>query len=136
MSQATTTPSLDITQSSNQQQHLTTDELSSSGIDQNKIKFVKKSVPPHHVQLVRGPDIIETIETTTSMSFIVNKNVKLTYEEKRIPAEEVVDGGGQYDEKEEEREWSNVNSTPIPIVIQSRSWSEPRRVENDDDDDR
>jgi hypothetical protein len=33
--------------------------------------------------LRRGPDVIETIETTTSMSFIMNKNVNLIVEEKR-----------------------------------------------------
>jgi len=93
---------------------LTTEEAF-SGSNSSKIKLVKR---PKCLQLVRGPDIIETIETTTSMSFIVNKNVKLTYEEKRLPAASCQ--RSQY----EETDWTN--STPIPITVQSRSRSEPR----------
>ena len=120
-----------------------------------KVKIGKRSTGNRHVnafelassvksirpQLVRGPDIIETIETTTSMSFIMNKNITLTYEEKRIPAAAAaaaaseplfnsretnsssLQRSGEYDSIWDN---NNKNSTPIPITIQSRSRSEPR----------
>lgn len=105
----------------------------------SKIKFVKKlnkqaktaseilsaSQAPSPYQLIRGPDIIETIETTTSMSFIMNKNVNLTYEEKRIPAPTVFANHRQSPQTEHTPNM-DINSTPIPITIQSRSKSESR----------
>ena len=47
-----------------------------------KTDLKNRSVSPG--MLRRGPDIIETIETTTSMSFIMNKRVNLVVEEKRL----------------------------------------------------
>jgi len=130
---------LDNTQESKYYQNLSTDVLSGGLIlpnkpTGNKIKFIKKITTPKSspvVQLVRGPDIIETIETTTSMSFIMNKNVKLTYEEKRVPAANSTNSEKKFHQKYEEPEWNNTHSTPIPITIQSRSKSEPRLAESE-----
>jgi len=130
---------LDNTQESKYYQNLSTDVLRGGLIlpnkpTTNKIKFIKKITTPKSspvIQLVRGPDIIETIETTTSMSFIMNKNVKLTYEEKRVPAANSTNSEKKFHQKYEEPEWNNTHSTPIPITIQSRSKSEPRLAESE-----
>lgn len=119
----------------------------------SKIKFVKKSTSNKRSegvsetasiktnvrpQLVRGPDIIETIETTTSMSFIMNKNIKLIYEEKRIPPQVVKENfvnSGESCSLKKSNDYETIwdytkNSTPIPITIQTRSRSEPRLIDS------
>jgi hypothetical protein len=50
----------------------------------SSLSMKNRSVSPG--MLRRGPDVIETIETTTSMSFIMNKRVNLVMEEKRLDA--------------------------------------------------
>ena len=161
-----------------------TEDLSSSSFTQtpsstptkpNKIKIVKKHkkeqkqlkeetrIPiDYRVRstspglLRRGPDIIETIETTTSMSFIMSKNVNLVVEEKREPASfttlnSAISQPQLYQSRiddilnmtdslikntshhnsikvnyENVAEPIQVKSTPIPITIQARSRSEPK----------
>lgn len=103
----------------------------------SRIKIVKKqkasgaqaqskfrSVSPG---LLRGPDIIETIETTTSMSFIMNKNVNLITEEKREqPATSKMTSAISQPQLYQKDDLDYIKSTPIPITVQSRSKSEPK----------
>jgi len=56
----------------------------------------------------------------------MNKNVKLTFEEKRLPAMNSSNSEKKFHQKCEEPEWNNTHSTPIAITIQSRSKSEHR----------
>ncbi|RNA03011.1 hypothetical protein BpHYR1_014592 [Brachionus plicatilis] len=84
-----------------------------------KIKIVKRqkigapkdakfrSVSPG---LMRGPDLVETVQTTTSMSFIMNKSINLVTEEKVENTDAC-----QYQ-----------HSVSIPIQVQTRSRSEPK----------
>jgi hypothetical protein len=157
-----------------------TEDLSSSSFTQtpsstptkpNKIKIVKKHkkeqkqlkeetrIPiDYRVRstspglLRRGPDIIETIETTTSMSFIMSKNVNLVVEEKREPpftlnsaisqpqlyqsriddilnmTDSLIKNTSHHNSIKVNYESvvEPVKSTPIPITIQARSRSEPK----------
>ena len=86
---------LEVSFNSTNSLHKTTPETSLTIAKPAKIKVVKKPKTPVDEAndlrvrsispglLRRGPDVIETIETTTSMSFIMNKNVNLIVEEKR-----------------------------------------------------
>ena len=116
--------------------------ISATNKTPNKIKFVKKqrnlkqqanhlsedellrarSVSPG---LRRGPDIVETIETTTSMSFIINKRVDLLVEEKiENPSEINFSLTSSIPQARSSRD--REKSVPIPITVQSRSKSEPK----------
>lgn len=65
-----------------QQQHHQQQQLTVVKPEDGHLRM--RSVSPG-VLLRRAPDIIETIETKTSMSFIMNKSVNLVVEEKREP---------------------------------------------------
>ncbi|CAF0724403.1 unnamed protein product [Brachionus calyciflorus] len=101
-----------------------------------KIKIVKKQKLPSKDSnfsrsvspgLLRGPDIIETIETTTSMSFIMNKNINLVTEEKVEKNSNLKTALSQPQlNKKSESDMEPIKSIPIPIQIQSRSKSEPK----------
>ena len=103
----------------------------------NRIKIVKKqsdqktaannsgryrSISPS--LLKRGPDIIETIETTTSMSFIMNKNINLVLEEKRVPLTQQEQEPVEILPAKPVDQQPSLKATPIPITVQSRSKSE------------
>lgn len=59
----------------------------------------------------------------------MNKNIKLTYEEKRVPAEPQA-APPKNANRDYKQEWAD-QSTPIPITIQCRSKSEPRTQTNE-----
>jgi hypothetical protein len=82
-------------------------------------------------------DIVETIETTTSMSFIMNKNVNLIVEEKRVPpatSESPITVNKltksqtnlAASSRPDHPLYEHMKSTPIPITVQTRSKSEPK----------
>ena len=80
--------------------------------------------------LLRAQDIIETIETTTSMSYITSKTVDLIYEERKIPPKfSSVSSISQNDAyntyiKQTEPQLAELNAVSVPIIVQTRSKSE------------
>jgi hypothetical protein len=86
------------------------------------LSYRGRSVSP---SLLRAQDIIETIETTTSMSYITSKTVDLIYEERKIPPKfnNQNDSYNSYI-KQTEPHLAELNAVSVPITVQTRSKSE------------
>jgi hypothetical protein len=93
-----------------------------------------KSISPRLLR--RGPDIIETIETTTSMSFIMNKTIDLVIEERRENPNHNAQTKTTQQQQLQPSRLTNTylsNSKPIPIQINHynlRSKSAPKTTPN------
>ena len=101
--------------------HSIKSEPTKPSVRPTKIKIVKRQkIPARSASpgLMRGPDMIETIQTTTSMSFIMNKTLNLLSEEKR---EKQTESGSTSDQQSD-----SVKYTAVPIHVQTRSRSEPK----------